>query len=212
MTRRTCDYPGCSHPHEARGLCKAHYSQLRRGRPLSPVRWRASDAEGQPLQRADAFWSRVDRGEGCWLWTSKKTPAGYGQFQHEGVIRYAHRVSYEMTNGTLNPGQVVDHLCHNTSCVNPAHLRAATQPQNLQNRRGAASSSKSGVRNVHQTRSGSWRAKVRKDGRDYRRVFPTIEEAEEWATEMRGKLFSIPRPPDEISPRQPRRPRQQDHS
>ena len=48
----------------------------------------------------------------------------------------AHRYSYALHNGSMPPELVVDHLCSNTICVNPAHLEAITQLENV--RRGAA--------------------------------------------------------------------------
>lgn len=36
-TTRTCDFPGCDRPHNARGLCSGHDNQRRRGAPLRPL-------------------------------------------------------------------------------------------------------------------------------------------------------------------------------
>ncbi|MFE6699297.1 endonuclease domain-containing protein [Streptomyces sp. NPDC057718] len=33
-----CDFPGCDRPHLGQGLCRAHYTQRRKGRVLHPVR------------------------------------------------------------------------------------------------------------------------------------------------------------------------------
>jgi hypothetical protein len=33
-----CDFPGCGRPALALRLCRAHYSQQRRGAPLTPLR------------------------------------------------------------------------------------------------------------------------------------------------------------------------------
>ena len=77
------------------------------------------------------FWQRVvKRGsDECWLWTGAKTMDGYGQFNRRS---YAHRVSYEMHKGPIPEGLVIDHLCRNKKCVNPAHLEAVTNTVNLQ--------------------------------------------------------------------------------
>jgi hypothetical protein len=77
------------------------------------------------------FWSRVDKhGErGCWLWTSY-TRRGYGSIYFAGKERRAHRVSCVIHGIPLPLGLVIDHLCKNTGCVNPAHFRFVTQGEN----------------------------------------------------------------------------------
>ena len=70
------------------------------------------------LQR---FWNRVLRTERCWVWNGAKVN-GYGQISTNGKTEYVHRFSYEMVNGKIPEGLVIDHLCRNRACVNPAHL------------------------------------------------------------------------------------------
>ena len=43
----------------------------------------------------------------------------------------AHRVSYYLLVGNIPEGLELDHLCRNTSCVNPAHLEAVTRNENM---------------------------------------------------------------------------------
>ena len=78
------------------------------------------------------FWSKVDkRGPSeCWNWLASKSPLGYGCFDKRG----AHRVAYEALRGAVPVGLVLDHLCRNPGCVNPAHLEAVTHRENI--RRG----------------------------------------------------------------------------
>ncbi len=66
---------------------------------------------------------------GCWFWLGALS-RGYGSLKNAR----AHRVAYEMTIGPIPEGLVIDHLCRVTSCVNPDHLEAVTQAENV--RRG----------------------------------------------------------------------------
>lgn len=71
----------------------------------------------------------------CWEWTAGKTKQGYGGF-HPTKARMvlAHRYAYELLIGPIPAGLVIDHLCRNRVCVNPAHLEPVTTGENT--RRG----------------------------------------------------------------------------
>lgn len=72
---------------------------------------------------------------GCWLWQAADNGAGYGQFWIGSKNVLAHRWSYEHFKGPIPEGLHVDHLCKVTKCVNPEHLEAVTQFENI--RRGS---------------------------------------------------------------------------
>jgi hypothetical protein len=44
---------------------------------------------------------------------------------------YLHRLSYCLFNGPIAVGLVVRHLCNNSKCVNPLHLKTGTQKDNI---------------------------------------------------------------------------------
>lgn len=60
-----------------------------------------------------------------------KSKQGYGKLKWEGKVIHAHRVSYELFIGKIPNGLQIDHLCRNTSCVNPFHLEAVTAKENI---------------------------------------------------------------------------------
>lgn len=81
-----------------------------------------------PEQR---FWAKVDKTDGCWLWTASTTAKGYGQLQvRPGVMSSAHRYSYTIHNGVIPDGLHILHTCDNPRCVRPDHLFLGTNKDN----------------------------------------------------------------------------------
>lgn len=138
----------------------------------------------------ETFARRTRREGECLVWTGVLVGRGYGRFTVEGKAVMAHRYAWERVNGPVPEGMVVDHICHNKSCVEIAHLRLATPGQNSANRSGAQKSHKStGVRNVYPNKKG-FRVTICK-GRKLHHfgTYPTLDEAAKVADEKRREMF-----------------------
>lgn len=79
------------------------------------------------------FWKYVDKTDGCWLWTAG-TQDGYGAFRCQNRTRSAHRVSFIIAGGKVDPSLDIAHTCANRLCVRPDHLEQKTRAANMANR------------------------------------------------------------------------------
>lgn len=85
-----------------------------------------------PIQRLDRQTIRAGWND-CWIWTGGKASYRDGQPRYGAIYvsrlgrnQPVHAFVYELINGPIPQGLVVDHLCRNTFCVNPLHLEAVT--------------------------------------------------------------------------------------
>ena len=64
---------------------------------------------------------------------SKKgiTTNGYSRIRTEQGLIQAHRWAWEIVNGKIADGLVIDHICRNKKCVAVDHLRLVTQQENI---------------------------------------------------------------------------------
>lgn len=93
---------------------------------------RQSVSEKESIKRFLKFVRKTPK---CWIWTGachgRNEKSLYGQFYFNNKVRLSHRVSHSLFNGNVKKGLVVHHLCNNTLCVNPKHLKAVTQKENI---------------------------------------------------------------------------------
>ena len=140
----------------------------------------------------ERFWRKVNKTDGCWLWTAGCRPDGYCQFWYGGKYVLAHRFSYALANGDIPEGLQVDHRCFQRNCVRPEHLRLATQAQNLQHRRGANSNNATGVRGVYWDKNRrKYRALVGLSGKQHNvGLYDTLKEAEAAVVAKRLQMYT----------------------
>lgn len=106
--------------------------------PRERRQWSAWRASLPTLE--ERFWPKVDKSSGhgprgdCWIWTASLRTDGYGQIRVGATFKGAHVVAYELFNGPAEKNQQILHSCDFPSCCNPAHLRAGTVRENMEDK------------------------------------------------------------------------------
>ena len=85
--------------------------------------------------KGTTFWDRVYahtvRVGACLIFNGHRDECGYGRISKGGRLVRVHREVWIRDNGPLGDGLVVMHSCDNPACIEPSHLSAGTQPDNI---------------------------------------------------------------------------------
>lgn len=105
----------------------------------------------------ERFWSKVIKGDGCWIWAGARNNWGRGVFGVNQSGRSAARIALLLATGEWHPKLDAMHSCHGgeNGCVRPDHLSWGSHRRNcidtvLADRCGMA---KLTVENVQEIRS-----------------------------------------------------------
>lgn len=131
-TSRVCSVKNCGKPMHARGLCGAHYwRQRKHGDPLGG---------GAVYGAAFEFFSNVVltcTDSACLTWPFGRLGNGYASMHRSGRSVLVSRVACQAVHGDPpTPRHEAAHSCGrgHLGCVNPYHLRWATNAENQADR------------------------------------------------------------------------------
>jgi len=115
-------------------FCGHHCQAVKRARDQRAAIKRLTAAEKRELLK-ERILRRINKVDGCWIWTGCLDQAGYGDMTFLGKSLRVHRAAYAAWNGKIPKGKFVCHTCDLPACCNPDHLFLGSP---LANRRDAA--------------------------------------------------------------------------
>ena len=106
---------------------------------------------------------------------------GYGSFGVNGKTTAAHRYSYQIHTGQIPKGFVICHTCDTPSCVNPDHLWAGTQSENMKdmfnkNRQGTSNRRKDACKKGHSFEEFEPLVYIKRQGRQFGKEYRICKE------------------------------------
>ena len=104
---------------------KRHPWQLFKGPSLKELMRRA--------EKRFHGWYQIDTA-GCWIWSGRRYPSGYGYMNVGQTNIGAHRLSWRLMRGPIPEGLFVLHKCDVMACCNPNHMFIGTQKANMQDK------------------------------------------------------------------------------
>lgn len=190
MPNFTCTLDGCDKYTHGQSICSMHRERRRR-----TGSYECANPSNRPL--VERAMRHIDFGtdpDSCWMWTGALSRSGYAVLRAResgGINPFVHRVLFEHHVAPVPDGMHLDHVCHVTACVNPAHLRIATPKQNAENFGGLQKNNTSGYRGVWRMPSGRFSANVTHNRVVYRAgAFDSAAEAGEAARLLRIELHT----------------------
>lgn len=136
---RVCSFPGCWRTHQAKGYCKSHWLQQRRGNPLTPLNSTKRPDGTPPIIEWDEVPCPNPELKGpCHVFRGAKNDKGYGEIsisrkespEGKGKRIGVHLYRWKKEVGPIPKGLVADHRCRVRSCCNPDHIRIVTRHVN----------------------------------------------------------------------------------
>jgi hypothetical protein len=138
--------------------------------------WIPCEMARPKLPEVDRFVARIKSGypdkTQCWVWRGGFFDSGYGCFVSDSRgTEGAHRTSYCLFVGPIAKGKHILHRCDNRPCVNPDHLFAGSNTDNMKDRDEKGRGCHPGDPNHPQTKLSYRMAAMIKE--EYFRLLPT---------------------------------------